>query len=272
MYSVEVELWSCNMLLSTFPNLIKKNSFTEQACWCLCWEKHLLFMENRHKAVKMCISSKPPEHDPIRESQWSAKKGLTNKCWTASISKTSPSSTSAPFSRIEANVFHQLLHTQSPSESFNLVINFLCCFRSTKCFSFLFPEPKSQPREHQPGLRWENKHSGVHWHRMGQAHPSHVPFSALLCNSPLPWQWLPLGRVWSNRGQSSRLQHPHNHRIPRLMMRASGKEERTHTVSHGGGSSSYINGSGQPKNSYYINPQPIKKHCVFNFGVSIMQQ
>lgn len=103
-----------------------------------------------------------------------------------------------------------------------------------KVLFFSFPETKPLPREQHPGLRWENKHSGVHWQIMGQAQPSHIPLSALLCNSPLPWQWLPLGRVWSNRDRSSRPRRPHNHRSPRLMTRASGgkkKKKKSHTLS-----------------------------------------
>lgn len=120
------------------------------------------------------------------------------------------------------------VHTaSSPSQALNPVIKCLIWLRPTKCFSFWFPEPKPQPSEQHPGPWWENKHSGVHWHRMGQVQPSHVRLSALLCNSPLPWKWLPPGHVWSKRGQSSRLLHPHNHKTPLLMTRASGGEKKT---------------------------------------------
>lgn len=57
-------------------------------------------------------------------------------------------------------------------------------------------------------------------------HDSHTPSSSLLYNSPLPWQWLLPGRVWSNKDQFSRLLRHRNHRTPRLMMHASGKKSK----------------------------------------------
>lgn len=198
-----------------------------------------------HQAVRLL---KAPEQDLIREKPKHCDQ--QRKAWQTTAEQQNQSSTYTSSSVVEEavnwihpctfqqdlsncrllwtsitdNCFQPAFQHQSPSQSLNLVINVFSWCRSIKCFSFSFPEPKPQPREQHPGLRWENKHSGVHWQRMGQERPSHVPLSALLCNSPFPWRWMPLGHVWSNRGQSSRLLHPHSHRSPRQKMHASGKK------------------------------------------------
>lgn len=184
MLSVDILLWSRDVSLLVKHRFRSDGENTKQlargaAVMPLLIEAPAVYGKKSNTAVKLHICSKPPsvilsEKSPntVISKERPDKQRLGNQssqCIPAAVRcKLNTSQHDLSYWRKAAfNQSHPQLFSSSllqPPKSLKPSYKFS---QSLQCFSFWLPEPRPQPRQQHPRLRWENNHSGVHWHRMG---------------------------------------------------------------------------------------------------------